>query len=193
MNSSGGYIFVFDTETTGLPPRGVPPSEKDKWNQCRIVQIAWEIYHPMTEELIARECFTIKPDNFEIPQRAAEIHGITTERAREEGVDIHVVFDALKVHIPSIDTVVAHNIVFDNNVLLAELHRYDQLDLVSTWTCKKKECTMLMAKSKKWPKLIELYQRLFGAEDPGVTLHRADADVAICAKCYFALRKMRGA
>lgn len=184
-----GRVFIFDTETTGLIPRGVMPSESEKWNVCRIVQIAWEIYDQVTQELIARESYIIRPDGFEVPQRVAEIHGITTERALEEGVDIHVVFHALRERMSSFDTVVAHNIAFDDKVLLSELFRYDQHDLVSAWTAKKKVCTMLMgANGKKWPKLIELYQRLFGEEDPGVTLHRADADVAICAKCYFKMQ-----
>lgn len=184
-----GHIFIFDTETTGLPPRGVAPSETNKWRDCRIVQIAWELYSSVTHELITRECYIVRPDGFDIPDSAAQIHGITTARATEEGIYIKDVFAAIRAQISSFDTVVAHNVAFDDKVLLSEMHRYDQQDLISAWTSKTKECTMLIgANGKKWPKLIELYHRLFGEEEPGVTLHRADADVALCAKCYFKLR-----
>ena len=55
------------------------------------------------------------------------------------------------------------------------------------------QCTMRMATKKlqrtgdKWLKLVELYTRLFPQEAPLARLHCADADVELCAKCYFAM------
>lgn len=179
-------ILVFDTETTGLAPRNAAPSDTDAWDGCRIVQIAWEVYRADTRELVCRDQYIIMPDGYDIPARVAAIHGITTERAATEGVPIQTAFDALRAVLGDVRTVVAHNMWFDHRVLLSELFRYEQRDLVSAWCSKERACTMLMGTPPKgkWPKLVDLFTRLFD-EAPNVTLHRADADVAICARCYF--------
>jgi DNA polymerase-3 subunit alpha len=182
-------IFFFDTETTGLPPRRVPPTETDKWSDCRIVQIAWELYNPVTKECVKKANYVIRPDNFSIPEGAARIHGITTEIANETGVHMSKVFDDMSSDLADATLAVAHNMSFDDNVLLSELYRYNpNHQLIDVWLKMPKKCTMLMGTpaKQKWPKLTELYTRLFG-QAPDATLHRADADVDICAKCYFSL------
>ena len=40
----------------------------------------------------------------------------------------------------------------------------------------------------KWPRLEELYQKLFGEDFEN--RHQALADVRACAKCYFELRRL---
>lgn len=183
-------IFFFDTETTGLPPRSVAPTESTQWEGCRIVQIAWELYDADTGEFVKKEQFIIRPDNFEIPDSAARIHGINTVIANEQGSDIHDVMNALATDLAEAKIAVAHNMAFDDRVLLSELYRYNLGDIAATWSSIEKKCTMLMGTlpRQKWPKLSELYTRLFGtAPDANITLHRADADVSLCSQCYFKL------
>jgi DNA polymerase III epsilon subunit-like protein len=180
-------VMVFDTETTGLPPRKtVEIHDADGWKNCRIVQIAWSIYR--NRELVSSFTCIIKPDNFSVPSYVAAIHGITTEHAYEHGIDIHDMFAELQTHLPEINKVVAHNIVFDDKVLLSECYRYGYTDIIEQWVQKDKICTMKMGKehmqAKKWPKLCELYQALFSSPPEG-RLHTADVDVSICADCYF--------
>lgn len=135
----------------------------------------------------------MKPDNFVVPPIAANIHGITTEIAIETGIPIQDVFAKLSAILPSVGTIVAHNIKFDDNVLQSELHRYEMCDMVSTWKTIPKQCTMLMGvprtANKKWPKLCDLYKLLSGGAEPMGKLHSADTDVALCSYCYFKMNK----
>lgn len=177
--------LVFDTETTGLPPRKCSLDDSVSWNKCRIVQIAWHVYDG--DVLEASYNTIIKPDGFTIPDFVSNIHGITDEIADREGIPIEGMFERLQDVLPTVDTIVAHNIKFDDNVLLSEMYRYKKNDMIDSWISKKKVCTMMMAKpyqqNNKWLKLSELYRVLFD-EEPSGRLHSADTDVALCARCY---------
>lgn len=178
-------ILVFDTETTGLPPRKTDLNNSAAWEKCRMVQIAWEVYNGTSLE--SSYCAIIKPDGYEIPYVSSTIHGITTDVAKEKGIPLHDAFDELMKVLPSVNVAVAHNIRFDDDVLQSEMLRYGLHELHEEWKTKEKVCTMRMAlttPNQKWPKLSELYFSLFNAEPQG-KLHTADVDVATCAKCYF--------
>lgn len=178
--------MVFDTETTGLPPKQCDLSDSVAWERCRIVQIAWEIYEGT--QLLSKYCVIVKPTNFKIPLVASNIHGITDEIAAEKGIPIEEVFAQLRLELPYISTLVAHNIRFDNNVVLSELHRYKEQDLIDEWVTKEQKCTMLMSKPPKgrWLKLADLYKQLV-KDELLENLHQADVDVSLCAQCYFRL------
>jgi DNA polymerase-3 subunit alpha len=182
------YYLIIDTETTGLPKgRNADILNIDKWNTCRLVQVAWELYDE-NRLLISQDVFIVKPDQYEIPDRVVQIHGITTEQASKEGIpreDVWVKFKDILVLKP---TLIAHNFQFDSDVILSEFYRYDQHNLIDLWKSCMKVCTMLSATlpGQKWPKLIDLYERCFG-EKPVWEMHRADNDVRACAEIYFHL------
>jgi DNA polymerase III epsilon subunit-like protein len=182
------WTLVFDTETTGLPPRNVTPDVVEAWEKCRIVQIAWNVYDAHAV-LCASQCFYIVPDGFEIPEIATRIHGITTDMARERGVAWSHVLEELRKVLPRVGTIVAHNMSFDDQVLRSELHRMKEYAFLAQWSPIPKMCTMRMGTlpKQKWPKLVELYERCFQRKPEG-TLHRADVDVRACADIYFHLR-----
>lgn len=191
-------VFVVDTETTGFPSRRYQPASSFQfWNSCRLVQIAWQIHSEDDDDdddaTPTRAALVVKPDGFDIPN--AHIHGITTEFATEHGVSIRAVVEALKTALAGVSVIVAHNVEFDNGVVLAELYRLGDAaaaDVISLWRSIPKQCTMRMAMTTpadKWLKLSELYARLFPDEPPPSRLHRADVDVELCAKCYFAIKK----
>ena len=80
------YLF-FDTETTGLPKRyDAPSSDLENWS-CRLVQLSW-LMEDDSKTLLSKGDLIIKPDGFEIPKQASDVHGITTEMALEKGVDL---------------------------------------------------------------------------------------------------------
>ena len=113
-------LFV-DTETTGLPTdTSLSPSETDDWP--RLVEIAWRTYSKSGQELNATSTL-IRPDGFEIPEAATEVHGITTEEAREHGSPLEGALTEFEEEVREADCLVAHNIAFDRGVLLAEYHR----------------------------------------------------------------------
>jgi len=95
--------------------------------------------------------------------------------------------------------VVAHNLQFDFNVILAECYRIlasgtnlTARSVVDKMTSMKKVCTIQLAKDKlkrdKRIKLIHLYEELKGIK--WEQQHRAEDDARVCGECYWHLVKM---
>lgn len=185
--------FVFDTETSGLPTftkwRGYfDPRDLSKYNSSRIVQISWRILDQALE-LIEKQTYVIKPDNFIIPQSSIDIHHITNEKAHQEGVPLSQVLDEVRTKCPLMKMIVAHNVYFDVNVLKSECHRYGYDDIAKSIDKANKYCTMAKAKEKlnlsKNPKLSELYNILCNEQMKNA--HDAEFDTYYCCQCFEAL------
>jgi DNA polymerase III subunit epsilon len=186
------YLF-FDTETTGLPRVwNAVVEEVDNWP--RVVQIAWEMYED--GEKIAGNDFIIKPEGFEIPLESSKIHGITTARAKKEGVELMGVLDEFWKLANSADFLVAHNISFDEKIIGAEFLRKDMPNCLAgkKTICTKEISTGFCALPSangyagyKWPKLSELHTKLFGCDFEDS--HNAKSDVKATAKCFWEMRK----
>ena len=186
------YLF-FDTETTGLPRNyKVPVSDIKNWP--RLVQIAWLVTNDGGKEIKSAE-YIIKPSGFSIPPEAAEIHGITDEIASRLGVKLKPVLEEIAADIATAAVLIAHNIQFDEKILGAEFLRTDALNHLEEkpTKCTMKESTQFCGLpghhgNNKWPKLQELYARLFRKGFDNA--HSALADVRACSKCYFELRRI---
>jgi DNA polymerase-3 subunit epsilon len=186
-------VFVFfDTETTGIPRRYDAPLT-DLANWPRVVQLAWMTCTPAGEEVACFETI-IQPNGFHIPTEVSRIHGITTERACKEGRELLLVLQEFALVVKECKSLVAHNISFDASVLGAEFLRFRLANPIAT---RKQFCTMLSttnycrlpgSRGFKWPKLVELHQKLFGK--PHDDTHRALADVRACARCFFELLRL---
>lgn len=197
-------VLIFDTETTGLPTRlGYDRyydfRELKYYDDSRIVSIAWNFYDNFN--LINSSYYIVKPKNFIIDNTsiACKINKITNEIANKDGIDIEDIILTFHKYLYECDVIVAHNLLFDKNILLSELSRYKREDLIQLFESKQTYCTMLNTKNLlkipmkyssnfKSPKLIELYQYLFKEEFD--EQHNALADVNACAKCYFKLLKL---
>ena len=191
-------VLVFDTETTGLPPRSKAPfHDSQAWSGCRLVELAWSIHtnnSDGTSTKLTENSLLVKPIDFTIPVNATAIHGITNIEAAAHGSLIEVVLQHFLDDIATynVNTLVAHNIAFDDNVILSEMWRlglgppdieiYERLN---------RYCTMLSntKKGRKWPKLCDLYMEVAG--QPMVTSHRAMPDVQACAYIYFNAKRTR--
>ncbi|HYC85511.1 MAG TPA: 3'-5' exonuclease, partial [Chryseosolibacter sp.] len=113
--------LIFDTETTGIPHNKTAPlTDLDNWP--RVVQLAWQL-HDGYGRLISRNNLIVKPDGFDIPYKAEQVHGISTKRATEEGHDLEFVLDAFLQDLASAKLLIGHNIEFDINILGAEMIR----------------------------------------------------------------------
>ena len=186
------YLF-FDTETTGIPRNYKAPAS-DHRNWPRLVQIAWLLVDEKANEVASAE-HIVKPNGFTIPQDAAKIHGITTEMATQNGIDLKVILTAITPNINKASTLIAHNIQFDEKILGAEFLRIGDINVVES---KQRKCTMQGATNYcrlpgpygyKWPTLQELHMKLFNESFEGA--HRALIDVRACARCYFELKRLK--
>jgi DNA polymerase III epsilon subunit-like protein len=184
------YLF-FDTETTGLPKDWRAP-QSDLKNWPRLVQIAW-LQYDVGGTRIAERNYIIRPEGFTIPEEASRIHGISTERAMREGVDLKKVLEEFSGFIDVSGSVIAHNMDFDEKVIGAEFLRIGiKNSLMKTGRiCTMKEstdyCKIPGRYGFKWPKLSELHMILFSREFEEV--HDASVDIAVCAKCFWELKK----
>ena len=186
------YLF-FDTETTGLPKNWkAPVTDLDNWP--RMIQIGWTLCNAEGKRVDSAE-FIIKPDNFIIPTEASNVHGITTEKALEEGVDLDVVLNKFNELVNEADFIVAHNISFDEKIIGAEFLRRD---VATNFESKPKLCTMKASTDYceipgpygyKWPKLSELHIKLFGLDFSGA--HDAFADIEATERCFWEMKKLK--
>ncbi len=186
--------LFFDVETAGKPRNWRSPAS-DTFNWPRMVQIAWQLYDD-NRRLVESADFIIKPDGYEIPYEAERIHGISTERAREEGQDLKTVLEAFRQVIDKAEYIIAHNMNLCENVVGAEFYRKDlrnNLELNPERYCLMQESTYfckLPGKDGryKWPSMQEIYQKVFGARYADA--HQAQIDVQACANCFYRLIDM---
>lgn len=215
-------IITFDLETTGFPKvigfdTYYPPEQIRYYETSRVVQIAMMVFDnkaqkslemegPTQEKLgkilekkkfklIKKFNFIIKPDKFIV--RNSDIHGITQEIAEQQGIPFVDAIKEISAEFKDSSVKIAHNIIFDENVLASELHRYglqsemsDFLKVPSFCTSKNTTSITKLKYSKRFkkykqPKLIELYKFLFDENVDG--LHNADQDTTVLSMCFFEL------
>ena len=188
MNES---YLIFDTETTALPVDwNAPISNLDNWP--RLVQIAW-FHCDNSGNILTDSNYIVKPQGFTIPEDATEVHGISTEMAKSEGIDLKTVLIEFSKAISQSSFLVAHNLNFDEKIVGAEFLRVNvanQLPMIP------KICTMEMSTNYcklpgkygkyKWPSLSELHYKLF--DEYFEEAHDAAVDVKACANCFFELK-----
>ena len=185
--------LTFDSETTGLPKNfKAPISDSENWP--RLVQLAWQI-NDKEGKLINNKSFLVKPDNFTIPYNSEKVHGISTKIALEKGIDLIIILKDFEKDIKKCKYIIGHNINFDKNILGAEFYRKniesDLLNKISidTGHISKQYCNLKggFGGGLKMPKLIELYEILFGKKFSDA--HDAAYDVNATAKSFFYLLK----
>ena len=185
--------LVFDTETTGLPKNwNAPVSAVSNWP--RLVQIAWILYDQNGNEIESKS-YIVKPKGFSIPYDAQSIHGISTEIAEQQGIELETVLNKFLDVLNRAQYLIAHNISFDEKIVGAELirgkmnlDRLVQVNKICTKEAGTDFCKIPGNYGYKWPNLSELYFKLFKA--PLKEAHNADVDVRTCAKCFFELKRI---
>ena len=184
--------LLFDTETTGLPINWkAPVTDLNNWP--RLVQLAWLFYDKNGNQLSAKS-YIIKPEGFTIPHNVTKIHGISTEKALLEGLNLNIVLTEFKTFIDQSDFIVAHNLSFDEKIVGAELLRCNMTNILLS---KKRICTMEKTTNfcaipgpygYKWPKLSELHYKLFQSDYE--EKHNAAADIMASARCFWELKRL---
>lgn len=187
-------FLIFDTETTGLPRNyNAPVTDSDNWP--RMVQLAWQL-HDSHGNLLQHDSIIIKPEGYSIPFATIQIHGITNERAHEEGKDLKTSLQKFSEAVQQSSYLCGHNIEFDINIIGAEFHRCgieNVLENKAFIDTKNDQTTEFCAipggrgGKFKWPTLTELYQKLFnkGFDEA----HNAAFDVEATTRVFFEIIK----
>lgn len=196
--------LFFDTETSGLPLWGTPSDHPD---QPHLVQLGALLVDMDSREVEQSLDVIIKPDGWTIPDDVANIHGITTERAMDEGIPEA---EALEMFLEmwAQRLRIAHNQSFDERLIRIACKRFRdpkepgaEVPFSDMWKAGRSACTQLIAtpilKLPPTPKmkaarrfhhksanLAEAYEFFMGK--PMVNAHNAMADVLACKDVYFA-------
>jgi DNA polymerase III epsilon subunit-like protein len=188
-------FFLFDLETNGLPYLS-SMDYKFINNWPNTVQISWGLYNEKGMNIKFHN-YILKPTNFTIDRDSTKIHGISNSIAKKRGIKFSEIFDDLQNDLQQCDFIVAHNLNFDRNTLLSEFTRCNRNDLVHLFESKRHICTMKEStmfchigsptSGYKWPKLSELYEKLFNRKIRNA--HDAEYDVKNLSKCFFELIK----
>ncbi len=187
-------FLIFDTETTGLPrDYKAPLTDFDNWP--RMVQIAWQL-HDEKGNLLNSNSIIIQPDGYTIPYNATQIHGISNERAHEEGKNLKDVLQEFIAIVQQATYLCGHNIEFDINIIGSELLRcgFENILANKAFIDTKNDqtteyCAIPGGKGGKfkWPTLTELYKKLFN--DTFEEAHNAAFDVLATGKVFFEIIK----
>lgn len=195
-------IIAFDFETTGLPlwkERSVHPS------QPHIVQMALVTYTDAGTEL-GHESEIVRPDGWQIPPEMTAIHGISHERAMDEGIPEALAAAMFLVAMAKASLRVAHNIQFDIRIARIALSRAGfQRDVIEMLEARPEFCTCNASKPLvripatekmraagftgfKTPSLAETVKHFFQEEIEGA--HDALVDARAAGRVYWHLRSM---
>jgi DNA polymerase III subunit epsilon len=197
-------ILIFDTETTGLLPFNKTLSVD---NVPRLVQLAFVILETQDDinfKVVFKYDQIITPTYRDIPRSSSDIHGITTQIAIEQGIELN---DALAVFLNAAKdatSIVAHNMDFDFYImqfeyircvtngenLLSNVFKTKQLlctKLLSMLHCKLQSNNARYAHTWKWPQLQELHMQCFGANFDDA--HNALIDVTATLNCTVSMIK----
>ena len=202
-------VLVFDTETTGLPKTKMMYSDTlHLWPH--IVQFSYIIYDTIDNIIIETNDYIIKlQENIIIPQESIKFHGITNEISSNFGININDVLIKFLKDLKNVDKIVGHNISFDINMVKVELIRIIcenksskiYTDYLSYITNLKNICCTLQDSIElcnitaigkygkpylKYPKLIELHQKLFDTTPNN--LHNSLNDILVTLRCYVKMK-----
>ena len=188
--------IVFDTETTGLPPRRTKLSKSNLNLFPHIVQLSYVIYDIDNNTFKEVDDIIKLPEGVENNPDAVKIHGITDEIIEQKGKDPKIVFSNFIECMQNSQTLVAHNINFDIKMLRVEFYRHGLLNRIqgirNIHFCTMEHginFTLIPLRIKrghtqfKRPKLIELHEKLFGQTPKN--LHNALVDVYVCFRCFY--------
>lgn len=190
-------IFVFDTETTGLPDdRYAPVIATHKWPY--IVQLSYLLYDIEKDSVIKSIDKIIKlPKDIKITKESTNIHKITDEISSTRGVFLKDELLEFNNTLLEADLIIGHNIEFDKNMIMVECYRHKIINNFTAAGQKNNEfctmknsinlCKIIKYNSRgepyyKYPKLMELHKHLFGTIPDG--LHNSMIDILVCLRCY---------
>jgi len=191
--------LLLKVHSTGIQKNLLAPfTPIESWP--RVVSLTWRTY-TSKKEWLSSSRYVVYPDDFSIPVESVNVHGITTEHAKEHGTPRSEIFTHFITDLQESEYIIAHNIKFDYQVLRSELFRanlpysFPRVTPISLLDTSSNLLCLPYANSKeafggplvnfKPPKLTELYKFLF---DKDLNLEKQDV-VEATADCFFELVK----
>lgn len=180
-----------------------------------IVQFSYVIYDTILNDIVLSSDAIIRlQDEIIIPEDSIKIHGITNEISQKNGINIHLILNDFFRNLRDIDLLVGHNVSFDINMIKVELLRliYESnsisenevnvykynLDFLTNYKnifctlqesidlCDIKAIDKFGKKYTKFPKLLELHQKLFDSKPNN--LHNSFNDILVTLRCFMKLK-----
>ena len=194
-------IFVFDTETSGLPERNASIYDCNTWPY--ILQLSYIFYDISNNISIIKDDYIKVNSNVIISEESYLKHGISRELIDDKGINIKSALHEFNKFLDLADIVIGHNISFDKRMIFVESIRNRTAQKFTKFVgsnkiLKSEFCTMkntidfcgLQYKNKndklikKNPNLSELYIKLFPDAILPDNLHNSIIDVAVTIRCY---------
>lgn len=199
---------------------GTLPIETTPWDDRKvqswptIVQLSYVCYDDSTNEIKDADIYIELPEKFTNPDFLNKTHpiikiAIESGLNASERVDISQALDMFMAEFNSADVVVAHNIVFDINMVLAECMRTGNMDAfnqIATAVNSKNKIYCTANESKEVlkiddgvretgtgaivynpPRLNQAYFLMFGYRPKESALHNAIIDVVVCLRVFWRL------
>ncbi len=183
-------ILVFDTETTGFINKKDPKLDAQPY----IIQFAWILgkLEDWKYTELERKEIIIKPP-ISIPYGASQVHHIYDIDVKD-APNMSNQIDEIMTFLSQADVIIGHNIEYDEDMIKLELKRLEKLHLyapdqvICTMKTTVDFCALQWNGLRfKYPKLWELYKKLFG--EYFVWAHDAMVDVEATLKCFLELEK----
>ena len=182
-----------------------------------ILQLSFAIYDLSEKKIIRQyDSYIDIPDNVEVSEFISGLTGITKDICKTKGKPIVEVLEQFYEAYMFCEGLVAHNMDYDEKMIMVEMERnreaimekapycfmtfntmYEKVHGIERYCTMKKGtdiCNILMESkfpgrppSKKWPKLDELYGKIFDGETVD-GLHNSMVDVLTCLRCYLKMR-----
>ena len=163
-------LFFYDTETSDMPDWGQPSSAP---HQPHIAQLAGALVDFESRRVIHEVNLLVRPDGWACTPETIAIHGITTERAMDEGIAEASAVEIAHELWTLADARVGHMESFDARILRIALKRFGNDAMADRWKAAYAECTGQMARfdvpaneGKKFPSLARAYRHYTGGESP---------------------------
>lgn len=195
--------LFYDTETTGLP---LFKESSDDPRQPHIVQLGVKVVDMITRKTLQAVDIIVRPNGWDIPKEASDVHGITTEMAYDLGIPEEAVTEImLELWRPEAPRLrIGHNEPFDARIMRIALKRFFGEQMADDWKAGQAECTMRMATpimqlpptdkmrragfggKPKQANLAEAYEFFTGRKLNGA--HNAMIDVDGCMDVFWAIQ-----
>jgi len=189
----GKKVLILDLETTGLVKDRAnfyKYWDNKVYDECRIVEIGYwysPSFDPNMDSLKINNYLRKPTDFFEIPEGAVAVHGISFEKATNEGFTFNKIMvnnrdnlnnPCLSLYqiLNTMDVFISHNTAFDFYVLLNELCRIKQYGTIKKMMqIKKNKDVICTCKHSGYKRLGNIYKSIFNCDVD--VAHRAGDDV----------------